>query len=108
MDASHSFLRAYPMNQPQTTQFASLLLCLIAVTTPVACQTKATSPGGVPADPAAAKLPTQAVASLWTRTAGEDWPSFLGPRGDGTSVEKGVKPELCNLIPSCCGNCRWA
>ncbi len=27
---------------------------------------------------------------LWTRKGGEDWPRFLGPRGDGTSAEKGL------------------
>ena len=29
--------------------------------------------------------------SLWTRGAGEDWPQFLGPRGDGTSQETGLR-----------------
>ena len=28
--------------------------------------------------------------SLWTRKKGEDWPRFLGPRGDSTSAEKGL------------------
>jgi outer membrane protein assembly factor BamB len=28
--------------------------------------------------------------SLWTRKEGEDWPGFLGPRGDSTSAEKGL------------------
>ncbi len=37
--------------------------------------------------------------SLWTRTQGEDWPAFLGPRGDGTSAEKGVDPQLWNPHP---------
>jgi outer membrane protein assembly factor BamB len=27
---------------------------------------------------------------LWTRKGGEDWPTFLGPRGDSTSAEKGL------------------
>lgn len=28
--------------------------------------------------------------SLWTRTTGENWPSFLGPSGDGKSQEAGI------------------
>lgn len=34
-----------------------------------------------------------------TRTTGEDWPILLGPRGDGTSSEQGVTPELWNPHP---------
>lgn len=86
------------MNQFPATQLASVLLCLLTITTPVACQTK-TSPSGAPADPSAVKLPAKEVTSLWTRTGGEDWPSFLGPRGDGTSTEKGIKPELWQPHP---------
>ncbi len=37
--------------------------------------------------------------NLWTRQAGEDWPAFLGPRGDGTSAETGVKSQLWNPHP---------
>lgn len=33
------------------------------------------------------------------RTRGEDWPSFLGPRGDGTSAEEGIDPALWNPHP---------
>ncbi len=33
------------------------------------------------------------------RTRGEDWPVFLGPRGDGTSIEKGLDEKLWNPIP---------
>ncbi len=64
--------------------------------------TAAADPAGadpVSADPVVTVAPTEAVASLWTRTAGEDWPSFLGPRGDGTSTETGVKPELWKPYP---------
>jgi len=39
----------------------------------------------VPAGPDE-KLPE----NLWTRTPGEDWPCFLGPRHDSTSTEKGL------------------
>jgi outer membrane protein assembly factor BamB len=34
-----------------------------------------------------------AVANLWTRKIGEDWPQFLGPRFDGTSSEKGIRRD---------------
>ncbi|MCA9183767.1 MAG: PQQ-binding-like beta-propeller repeat protein [Planctomycetales bacterium] len=33
------------------------------------------------------------------RTAGEDWPAFLGPRGDGSSSETGVDPKGWQPIP---------
>ena len=44
--------------------------------------------------PVLAETPT-----IGTRQAGEDWPAFLGPRGDGTSAEKGVDPELWKPHP---------
>ena len=31
------------------------------------------------------------LPDLRTRKTGEDWPAFLGPRGDGTSAEKGMR-----------------
>ncbi len=34
-----------------------------------------------------------------TRSAGEDWPSFLGPRGDGTSAEQPIAPDRWQPIP---------
>lgn len=37
--------------------------------------------------------------TIGTRKTGEDWPAFLGPRGDGTSEEKGVDPELWKPYP---------
>jgi outer membrane protein assembly factor BamB len=33
----------------------------------------------------------QPILSLWTRVGGEDWPQFLGPRGNGTSLEQGLR-----------------
>lgn len=33
------------------------------------------------------------------RKKGEDWPQFLGPRGDGTSAESGLDSELWNPTP---------
>lgn len=76
------------MNQPTIESMACLCLSLLLVTAPVACQTRAPKP-----------IPTKQVESIWTRPAGEDWPSFLGPRGDGTSAEKGVQPELWKPHP---------
>ena len=37
--------------------------------------------------------------TIGTRNAGEDWPAFLGPRGDGTSAETGVHPALWKPHP---------
>ena len=79
-------------------RFAIALLCVWIFTTPVACQTRKTPVGEAP-DPEVKSVPNETVASLWTRSVGEDWPSFLGPRGDGTSTETGVKPELWQPHP---------
>lgn len=34
--------------------------------------------------------PTERPESLWTRKAGADWPTFLGPTGDSKSSETGI------------------
>lgn len=33
------------------------------------------------------------IPDLGTRKQGEDWPVFLGPRGDSTSIEKGIRTD---------------
>ncbi len=38
--------------------------------------------------------PDDAVASLWTRGAGEDWPDFLGRRRNGKSDESGLRLDF--------------
>lgn len=81
-----------------------LWLVAFAVTTPVACQTKSIpsdAPTAItnPSDPSVASLPDRPAEDLWSRQKGEDWTRFLGPRGDGTSVEKGVDPALWNPHP---------
>lgn len=40
-----------------------------------------------------------APPDLGTQKNGEDWPAFLGPRGDGTSIEKGVDASLWKPHP---------
>lgn len=47
------------------------------------------APGIVPAAVAAAPAATPAAAPA-TASVGEDWPQFLGPRADGTSLETGL------------------
>ncbi len=73
-------------------------IILFLITAAIGCQSR-TAANGAPPDPAVKQPPAKAVTSLWTRTTGEDWPSFLGPRGDGTSNEKGIKPELWQPHP---------
>jgi len=34
--------------------------------------------------------PMDVLPDIGTRRGGEDWPRFLGPRGDGKSTEKGI------------------
>src|SRR5204862_8003510 len=36
---------------------------------------------------------------LGTRKAGVDWPSFLGPTGDGKSPEKGIRTKWRSVTP---------
>ncbi len=37
--------------------------------------------------------------NLWTRAAGEDWPGFLGPSGDGRSSETGIQSDWSGDSP---------
>ncbi len=42
---------------------------------------------------------TEAGAAETPRTSGLDWPRFLGPRGDGVSLERGIEPSLWKPHP---------
>lgn len=46
-----------------------------------------------------AAVPVELPAELGTRTAGEDWPAFLGPRGDSTSLETGIQTNWKDAPP---------
>ncbi len=55
--------------------------------------------GGEKSDQSLAAAPLESPSSkglavqqenLWTRTKGVDWPTFLGPTGDGKSSETGI------------------
>ncbi len=43
--------------------------------------------------------PTSADGATALPAVGEDWPAFLGPRGDGTSRETGIDPSRWNPHP---------
>lgn len=47
----------------------------------------------------AQEVPLAKVTDLRTRTSGEDWPQFLGPRGNGTSIEKGIITDWKSTPP---------
>jgi outer membrane protein assembly factor BamB len=77
-----------------------LLICILAL------QAACVPAGGTPATSAEQADQTQAgqtqaarVEDLWSRRQGEDWESFLGPRGDGTSTETGIDPQLWSPHP---------
>lgn len=60
--------------------------------------------GCTPSAPTVLLAPTQGPTTTVepvhpVRLAGEDWPQFLGPRGDGTSIEKGLDPQLWKPHP---------
>lgn len=40
-----------------------------------------------------------AAGSLWSRRAGDDWPSFLGPNRDGKSAETGIRTDWSAGLP---------
>lgn len=46
--------------------------------------------GSAIAQPSAASAEPSQLPRLGKRVKGEDWPGFLGPRGDGTSAEQGI------------------
>jgi outer membrane protein assembly factor BamB len=102
---------AASVNNPLTPNRAMrTAVCLIVLTAlagcenaaPVAPQTTppaapigfvADAPAGEAASSAEEPLvpaPEDVPPDLGTRPAGEDWPAFLGPRGDSTSIEKGI------------------
>lgn len=49
--------------------------------------------------PACAREPVVQELNQPLRQVGENWPSFLGPRGDGTSAEVGVDPAHWQPFP---------
>ncbi|MGN6134442.1 MAG: PQQ-binding-like beta-propeller repeat protein [Aureliella sp.] len=89
--------------------------CLIAASILVACQSEpsasqspnaeqgsASNAGAATDNNQAVKgqpVESQPVENLWTRSQGEDWPAFLGPRGDGTSLETGIDPQRWDPHP---------
>jgi outer membrane protein assembly factor BamB len=77
------------------------MLCLFGITTFVACSGRPPAnpeqrssgqerPAHDVSDENTQSLATGPVRDLVTRKQGEDWPRFLGPRGDGTSKEVGI------------------
>jgi len=42
---------------------------------------------------------TQLPPNLWRRSAGSDWPSFLGPRRNGKSPETGIRTDWSEGLP---------
>ncbi|MHB8970805.1 MAG: outer membrane protein assembly factor BamB family protein [Pirellulaceae bacterium] len=67
-------------------RMSAALAILCAWLAGVACTGPPTAWGAEPQQAAAESLP----ASLWTRSSGEDWPSFLGPNRNGKSSETGL------------------
>ncbi len=49
--------------------------------------------------------PVSLPSDLGTRPKGEDWPAFLGPRGDSTSNEKGIITEWNKTQPRIVWQC---
>lgn len=64
---------------------------------------QAIAPTSPPAPPPKAQelaaAPDELPADLGTRKNGEDWPAFLGPRGDSTSLETGIQTDWKNAPP---------
>lgn len=75
---------------------AAWLLLLFCVGQSGCAQGQSSTANGTTVNQSSSKT---ADSVSWTRVAGEDWPSFLGPRGDGTSAETGVDPQLWQPHP---------
>src|SRR5688572_2891452 len=88
----------------QVETFMRSAFCLVVVAAFVGCEQGAPVTGPAPApgkataaerppannDPSFVPAPDTLPPDLGTRIAGEDWPAFLGPRGDSTSIERGI------------------
>ncbi len=72
----------------RTTHKLRVLLCGLWLMHCAACGREPLATAQAPLQPA----PDQ-------RSVGEDWPNFLGPRGDGTSTEQPLDPALWTPIP---------
>lgn len=46
-----------------------------------------------PSEPASGSLSDSGLERLGSRIAGEDWPTLLGPRQDGRSIEEGIRTD---------------
>jgi len=79
-----------------TTRFAA---CMFTATSLLVCcgcdQSSPTAgePGLTMVTRTSGDAPPVDSASLWTRTAGEDWPRFLGTTFDGKSTETGIRTD---------------
>jgi outer membrane protein assembly factor BamB len=91
-------MKLFAQNLPQVFMTLAAGLAVLGLAT--ACQVQTSDRGVQAKEPAgqATAAPAE-VKNLWQRTQGEDWGAFLGPRGDGTSTEKGVDPELWQPHP---------
>ncbi|QDV22971.1 outer membrane protein assembly factor BamB family protein [Aureliella helgolandensis] len=88
-------------------QIGLALFTLSATLSLTACAQDAPSSTPAADSPPAAALdaPQGAEQEIqFTRTAGSDWTAFLGPNGDGTSPETGVRPDLWSPHPAI----RWS
>ncbi len=65
------------------------LLAMLIVLRPAQAEQGSLLPSNAPSNQVADQGQSTCV-NLSTRTTGEDWPHFLGPRWDGTSVETGI------------------
>lgn len=88
---SESHLQTLPLKS-SVTRLASWLLsvCLMQC---MACAQD------TPPAPTVGEVQQVHAFSSPERSIGEDWPSFLGPRGDGSSSETGLTPSVWTPIP---------
>jgi outer membrane protein assembly factor BamB len=89
------------MNARILRVLGACLLCgatAIHYAAPSAGAQSSPAPGGAvqvkasPTEPSTVEksVHTELVPDLWSRKRGSDWPSFLGPNGDGRSAETGI------------------
>ena len=83
-----------------TTRFTACMFAVTLVVLVAACDqppspitTDEGESGLTPVALVADGAPAADAPSLWTRTAGEDWPRFLGATFDGKSTETGIRTD---------------
>jgi outer membrane protein assembly factor BamB len=86
------------LNEERT--LSNVLAAAVIILSAIGCGRGETDSGPTRTANSGQSLPTAELLSqprdLWTRPTGVDWPTFLGPTGDGKSSETGILTDWSN------------